>query len=168
MKKGIVIALAIAIVFLFTSCGIIGEKQIEGSWYQYNHEILKTSLGPGVMVNNSDGLEYHVNNIILDGIVTYVTLTFNYGHDIDSKTEVIQGKTGWYESEDESKWIQETITDTAEEGGYWYLENGRLYMNGPSAMTGSSFAVTIIGNTLILDNECTGTYITFSRDNPRD
>ena len=163
MKKGIVIALAIAVVFLFVGCGdkpngdndkIVKEsleQQLMGpTWYQ--SQSTETDLGPGYV---NDGINSYVENVILK-ITSTVTYTFN-ADTFTCTTEVIQKKIGWI-SEDyclEKEELLESITVT----GTWNIENDRLYMIENNATTGVSYSVSIVNNELILENEYAGIFL---------
>ena len=163
MKKGIVIALAIAVVFLFVGCGdkpngdndkIVKEsleQQLMGpTWYQ--SQSTETDLGPGYV---NDGINSYVENVILK-ITSTVTYTFN-ADTFTCTTEVIQKKIGWI-SEDyclEKEELLESITVT----GTWNIENDRLYMIENNATTGVSYSVSIVNIELILENEYAGIFL---------
>ncbi len=172
MKKGIVIGLAIAFMVLFVGCGDEGlndkdentnkfedtvtiEQQLIGStWYQ--SQSTETDLGPGYV---NDGINSYVENVILK-ITSTVTYTFN-ADTFTCTTEVIQKKMGWI-SEDyclEKEELLESITVT----GTWNIENDRLYMIENNATQGTSFAVSIINDELILENEYAGIFLRLKR-----
>lgn len=167
MKKGIVIALAIAVMFMFVSCGVVSEKQIQGTWYLKTQEILQTNLGPGIITDDTDGKEYYVGNVILNYTETIETLSFE-GSTFSKNTEINQYKKGW--SESESKEINEKTTKTDWQDGSFRIIDGRLYMYEFLESPGKSFAVSICGNKLgselILDNEHTGTCLVYNRQLP--
>lgn len=160
MKKGIVIALAIAVVFMFVGCGVVSEKQIQGTWYLKTTEVPQTSLGPGYIIDDTDGKEYYVENVILNYTETIETLSFE-GSTFSKNTEVNQYKKGW--SESESKEINEKTTKTDWQDGSFRIIDGRLYMVEALESPGKSFAVSIYGSELILDNEHTGTCLLYRR-----
>ena len=162
MKKGIVIALAIAVVFMFVGCEVVSEKQIQGTWYLKTTEVPQTSLGPGYIIDDTDGKEYYVENVILNYTETIETLSFE-GSTFSKNTEVNQYKKGLYESESESKEINEKTTKTDWQYGSFRIIDGRLYMVEFLESPGKSFAVSIYGSELILDNEHTGTCLVYRR-----
>lgn len=180
MKKGIVIALAIAVVFMFVSCGdkpngdndkIVKEsleQQLIGtSWYQTL--TTETDLGAGYLPENSNN---YCDEITLK-ITTTVTYTFN-SDSFSSTSEITQKKSGWtggfYGIDGEGNYIEipgeevsETTTETESVTGSWYFEDDRLYMIEDNAVTGTSFSVSIINDELILENEYAGTFTRFKK-----
>ncbi len=175
MKKGIVIGLAIAVVFMFVSCGdkpngdndkIVKEsleQQLMGpTWYQTL--TTETDLGAGYLSENSSN---YCDEITLK-ITTTVTYTFN-SDTFSSTSEITQKKSGWtrgfYGIDGEGNYIEipgeevsETTTETESVTGSWYFEDDRLYMIEDNAVTGTSFSVSIINDELILENEYAGTF----------
>ena len=73
MKKGIVIALAIAVVFMFVGCGDkpLEQQLIGTSWYQTT--TTETEMGSGTILDDDDRELYPVDKITLTikSTVTY-------------------------------------------------------------------------------------------------
>ena len=163
MKKGIVIALAILMMFAIVGCGekdfntnennSIAQQLIGTSWYQTL--TTETDLGAGYLPENSNN---RYDEITLK-ITTTVTYTFN-SDTFSSNSEVITYIIG-------EKWAydpynpeyEETSTETESVNGTWHFENDRLYMIENGATTGVSYSVSIVNNELILENEYAGIFL---------
>lgn len=182
MKKGIVFALAIAVVFMFVSCGdkpngdndkIVKEsleQQLIGtSWYQTL--TTETDLGAGYLPENSNN---YCDEITLK-ITTTVTYTFN-SDNFNCTTDVFENKSGitkipHAEMMDDgvsvTTWEDKEVTQSTKSSnfisGTWNIENDRLYMIENNATQGTSFAVSIINDELILENEYAGIFLRLKR-----
>lgn len=161
MKKGIVIALAILMIFVLVGCGekdfstnendSIDQQLIGTSWYQ--SQTTETDIGEGVLSGGEWGL--YVENITLS-IITTVTYEFN-DSSFTCTTKIVQKKSGWT---NENEYIErEVSTETESVNGTWHFENDRLYLIADNATTGVSYSVFIIDDELILENEYAGTFI---------
>lgn len=173
MKKGIVFALAIAVVFMFVSCGDKGlndkdentnkfedtvtiEQQLIGStWYQ--SQSTEMEIGEGLFDGGEWGI--YVEEITLATITT-VTYTFN-SDSFTCTTEVIEKKFGWTEDGEYKESVK--LLSSNEVTGTWNIENDRLYMIENNATQGTSFAVSIINDELILENEYAGIFLRLKR-----
>lgn len=185
MKKGIVFALAIAVVFMFVSCGdkpngdndkIVKEsleQQLIGtSWYQTT--TTETEMGSGTIHDDDDGDLYPVDKITLT-IKSTVTYTFNVDN-FNCTTDVFENKSGitkipHAEMMDDgvsvTTWEDKEVTQSTKSSnfisGTWNIENDRLYMIENNATQGTSFAVSIINDELILENEYAGIFLRLKR-----
>lgn len=178
MKKGIVIALAILMMFVLVGCGekdfntnvndSIDQQLIGTSWYQ--SQTTETDIGKGVLSGGEWGI--YVEKITLT-ITTTVTYTFN-SDTFSSTSEITQKKSGWTEGvygidgegnyiETPGEEVSETETETESVTGSWYFEDDRLYMIEDNAVTGTSFSVSIINDELILENEYAGIFLRLKR-----
>ena len=168
MKKGIVIALALAVVFMFVSCGdkpngdnnkfvkeSLEQQLIGTSWYQTT--TTETEMGPGLFDGGEWGI--YVREITLATITT-VTYTFNTDS-FACTTEVVEKKFGWTDDGEYKESVK--LLTSNEVNGTWNIENDRLYMIENNATQGTSFAVSIINDELILENEYAGIFLRLKR-----
>ena len=158
MKKGIVFALAILMMFVLVGCGTnendsIDQQLFGTSWYHTTETV--TEIGPGYIPEYSND---RYDEITLK-ITTTITYTFN-SDTFSSNSEVITYTIG-------EKWgydpyypeYEGTSTETESVNGTWHFENDRLYLIADNATTGVSYSVFIIDDELILENEYAGTFI---------
>ena len=165
MKKGIVIALAIAVVFLFVGCGdkpngdndkIVKEsleQQLMGpTWYQTTETV--TEIGSGTIYDDIDGYPYPVNKITL---TIKSTVNYKFNQNLFTGTyDIIQKKSG---NSSGYRDVEETSKETKEISGVWYVEEGKLFMIEDDSPTGTSYNIYFFNDELILENEYAGTFI---------
>ena len=174
MKKGIVISLAILMMFLFVGCGekdSIAQQLMGTSWYQTL--TTETDLGAGYITDEKDGERYNCDEITLT-ITSTATYSFE-ANTFNTTTEVKQIKSGitkiydveWVEgctiTTQKDKEVTESTTETESVNGTWNIENDRLYMIENGATTGVSYSVSIVNNELILENEYAGIFLRLKR-----
>ena len=173
MKKGIVIALAIAVVFMFVGCGDkpLEQQLIGTSWYQTT--TTETEMGSGTILDDDDRELYPVDKITLT-IKSTVTYTFNVDN-FNCITDVFENKSGitkiphveWDDGCTITTWEDKEVTQSTKNSnfisGTWKIENDRLYMVENNATQGTSFAVSIINDELILENEYAGIFLRLKR-----
>ena len=170
MKKGIVIALAILMMFVLVGCGEkenIEQQLIGTSWHQTL--TTETDLRAGYITDDKDGHKYQCDEITL---TITSTATYSFGaNTFNTTTEVKQIKSGITKildvewdggisiTNEKDKEVTETSTETESVNGTWHFENDRLYMIENGATTGVSYSVSLVNNELILENEYAGIFL---------
>jgi uncharacterized lipoprotein NlpE involved in copper resistance len=138
MKKGIVIALAIAVVFMFVGCGIQSQLK-DTAWgdteYVENYKLHKNNGLPAYYVT---GLYYKFNS---DG--TYDTCDKDLVADMDDFNRE------WYLSKFPS--------------GTWFCEGHELHMKVDGSSVGTIYDASISGDTLTLKDKSGSAFLELYR-----
>ena len=141
MKKGIVIALAIAVVFMFVGCGIQNQLK-DTEWGDETYvEKLKLYETTGMPASYVTGVYYKFN---ADG--TYDT--FNKALLSDSQIPGMQDmpvRPGLYPS------------------GTWFCEGHELHMKVDGSSVGTIYDASISGDTLTLEDKSGSAYMELYR-----